>query len=154
MIRDKVVIINGAVGRLGRVFADSVLRNNGKVVIADIDIDETEKFREQLAKEYNKKNIFACYKDITLKESIEACIQLSKDHFGKIDAIVNNAYPRNKNYGRHFFDVDSGDFNHNLNMHLGGYFLACQLFSKFFIGQGYGNIINISSIYSTTFRNL
>ncbi|MDP2761387.1 MAG: oxidoreductase, partial [Sideroxyarcus sp.] len=63
------------------------------------------------------------------------------------DALVNNAYPRNKNYGRHFFDVEYADFCENLNLNLGGYFLTSQKLAGYFQKQGHGNIINISSIY-------
>ncbi len=34
-------------------------------------------------------------------------------------------------------------------MHLGGYFLVSQQFVRFFRGQGYGNILNMASIYGT-----
>ena len=67
--------------------------------------------------------------------------------YGKIDALVNNAYPRNSNYGKHFFDVSHKDFVENLGLNLGGYFTTSQVFSKYFKRQGYGNIVNISSIY-------
>ena len=61
--------------------------------------------------------------------------------------MVNAAYPRNKNYGRHFFDVEYEDFCENVSVHLGGYFLTSQQFAKYFAETGCGNIINISSVY-------
>ena len=67
--------------------------------------------------------------------------------YGKIDALVNNAYPRNENYGKHFMDVQKEDFDENVSMHLGGYFLMCQQFIEYFINQGCGDIVNIASIY-------
>jgi len=69
------------------------------------------------------------------------------NRYGKIDALVNNAYPRNKNYARDFFDVEYDDFVENLGLNLGGYFTTSQQFAKYFQKQSYGNIINISSIY-------
>jgi len=69
------------------------------------------------------------------------------EKYERIDALVNNAYPRNKNYARHFFDVEYDDFVENLGLNLGGYFTTSQQFSKYFQKQGYGNIVNISSIY-------
>jgi short-chain dehydrogenase/reductase SDR len=38
------------------------------------------------------------------------------------------------------------DFNDFLNLHLGGYFNISQNFIRYFLRQGHGNIINISSI--------
>jgi short-chain dehydrogenase/reductase SDR len=78
---------------------------------------------------------------------LEACIKYLYNKYKRIDALVNNAYPRNKHYGRHFFDVEYGDFIENLGLNLGGYFLASQQFAGYFKKQGYGNIINICSIY-------
>ena len=85
--------------------------------------------------------------DITSKISIQKCIDCVHEKYGRIDALVNNAYPKNNNYGRHFFDVEYDDFVENLGMNLGGCIIPSQLFSMYFQNQGYGNIINISSIY-------
>lgn len=46
-----------------------------------------------------------------------------------------------------FFDLEYEDFVENLGLNLGGYFTTSQQFAKYFQKQGYGNIINISSIY-------
>jgi NAD(P)-dependent dehydrogenase (short-subunit alcohol dehydrogenase family) len=85
--------------------------------------------------------------DITSKKSIQKAIEVIDSNFGKIDALVNNAYPKNKNYGRKFEDVQYEDFCENLNIHLGGYFLTIQTFAQYFKKQQYGNIITVSSIY-------
>ena len=39
------------------------------------------------------------------------------------------------------------DFVENIGLNLGGYFTTSQKFARYFQKQGYGNIINISSIY-------
>jgi len=85
--------------------------------------------------------------DITNIDSIQEFISSISGKFGKIDALINSAYPRNKNYGKHFFEVTYDDFCENVGMNLGGYFLTSQQFAKFFEKQGYGNIINLASIY-------
>jgi len=85
--------------------------------------------------------------DITDTNSIQKLITSISEKFGKIDALINSAYPRNKNYGKHFFEVTYDDFCENVGLNLGGYFLTSQQFAKFFYEQGYGNIINLASIY-------
>ena len=45
------------------------------------------------------------------------------------------------------FDVEYDDLCENINLNLGGYFLTTQIFCKFFKKQGFGNIVNLSSIY-------
>jgi NAD(P)-dependent dehydrogenase (short-subunit alcohol dehydrogenase family) len=88
--------------------------------------------------------------DVTDCKSIDAVISALSERYGHIDAVVNSAYPRNRNYGRKLEDVTYEDFCENLQLHLGGYFLVAQKFGLFFRTQGCGNIINISSIYGVT----
>lgn len=87
--------------------------------------------------------------DITDKASVNALIDKLKKRHGRIDAPVNNAYPRNASYGRKFEDVTYANFCENVGLHLGGYFLTAQQFSAFFRNQGNGNIVNMASIYGT-----
>ena len=102
---------------------------------------------EKTCNSFDNKNIIPAQIDITNKTSIEVLINSLTTQYGKIDALVNSAYPRNKNYGKHFFEVEYDDFCENIGMNLGGYFLTSQLFAKYFEKQGYGNIINLASIY-------
>lgn len=147
MLSNKVVVITGGAGLLGKEFIKAVIENDGIAVIADINSDIGNSAKETLSLEFNTQNIDFTELDITSKESLQQCINYLNTKYGKIDALVNNAYPRNKNYGKHFFDVAYDDFCQNTNLNLGGYFLASQQFANYFKEQGYGNIINISSIY-------
>lgn len=147
MLKDKVIVITGGAGLIGQEFVKAVVEQNGLAVIADINKEIGKKVKEQLSKELNTKNINFIKLDITSKDSLKKCIKKLNKKYEKIDALVNNAYPRNKNYARHFFDVEYNDFVENIGLNLGGYFTTSQQFAKYFKKQGYGNIINISSIY-------
>jgi len=147
MLKDKVVVITGGAGLIGKEFVKAVVENQGIAIIADINEELGLKVKESLSKELNSTNIDFVELDITSKDSLNNCIDFLNDKYQRIDALVNNAYPRNKNYGRHFFDVEYEDFIQNLGLNLGGYFTASQQFSQYFKKQGYGNIVNISSIY-------
>ena len=147
MLSNKIVVITGGAGLIGKEFVKAVIENNGTAIIADINEEIGMKIKEQLSHELKSENIDFIKLDITSKTSLSKCIDYLDAKYGQIDAIVNNAYPRNKNYGRHFFDVEYEDFVENIGLNLGGYFTTSQVFSKYFQKQGYGNIINISSIY-------
>lgn len=147
MLTDKVVVITGGAGLIGQAFVQAVVEHGGVAVIADNNRDTAMKVRSELSRNFNSENVDFVDLDITSKESLQAAIIFLDKKYRKIDALVNNAYPRNKNYGRHFFDVEYKDFCENINLNLGGYFLTSQQFALYFIDQGYGNIINISSIY-------
>jgi NAD(P)-dependent dehydrogenase (short-subunit alcohol dehydrogenase family) len=147
MLRDKVIIITGGAGLLGRSFVRCVAQQGGIAVISDINGKVGSKLLQDLQREdLNKEGIFVEV-DIASKKSIVSMIETLHTRYGKIDALVNNAYPRNQNYGRKFEDVTCDDFCQNVSMHLGGYFLASQQLSLYFKKQGYGSIINMASIY-------
>ncbi len=147
MLKDKVVVVTGGAGLIGQEFIKSIVENNGIAIIADINENLGLSIKEKISLELDTKRIDFIKLDITSKNSITNCISFVKKKYSKIDALVNNAYPRNKNYGQHFFDVSFNDFIENIGLNLGGYFLTSQQFAKFFYTQSYGNIINISSIY-------
>jgi len=147
MLKSKIVVITGGAGLIGQEFVKAVVEQNGIAIIADINEKLGNDVKDKLSKEKDTQNIDFVKLDITSKESLQNCIKYLDDKYKKIDALVNNAYPRNKNYGRHFFDVEYDDFTQNIGLNLGGYFTTSQQFAKYFQKQTYGNIINISSIY-------
>ena len=142
-IKDKVVVVTGGAGLLGKEFCQAIVTNGAIAIMAERELSVAKKAVEALGME----RIIPAQVDITDINSIQELITTISEKFGKIDALINSAYPRNKNYGNDFFEVTYNDFCENVGMNLGGYFLTSQQFAKFFYEQGYGNIINLSSIY-------
>ncbi len=124
-LKNKTVVITGGAGLIGSAFSKACSEHIANVVIVDIDAKKGHNLVKELKKETGNESII----------------------FKTIDVLVNNAYPRNKNYGRKFEDVTYEDFCENVNMHLGGYFLTTKEISKVMIKQNNGNIINMASIY-------
>lgn len=142
-IKDKVVVVTGGAGLLGKEFCQAIATNGAIAIMAERELLVAKKAVEALGME----RIIPAQIDITDINSIQELITTIPEKFGKIDALINSAYPRNKNYGNDFFEVTYNDFCENVGMNLGGYFLTSQQFAKFFYEQGYGNIINLASIY-------
>ena len=146
-LNDKVVIVTGGAGLIGSSIVEKICECGGIAVIADTDKKRASDVKADILKSNSGYKIEVIETDICNKKMLDENIRYVNSVFGRIDALINNAYPRNKNYGRKFEDVEYEDFCENVNLHLGGYFLTCQRFSEFFVTQGFGNIINISSIY-------
>ena len=146
-LKNKTVIITGGAGLIGSAFSRECARCNANVVVVDIDEKKGNELIEQIKKETENSNIMFQRCDITNTNDILGLIDMTLNKSEKIGALVNNAYPRNKNYGRKFEDVTYEDFCENVDMHLGGYFLITKEISKVMIKQNYGNIINMASIY-------
>jgi NAD(P)-dependent dehydrogenase (short-subunit alcohol dehydrogenase family) len=147
MLSEKVIVITGGAGLLGQEFSKTVMLNNGITVIADFDEVSGKQTAIQLKKQIPTGRVEFHPLNINDKSSILTLIGYLNKKYGKIDALVNNAYPRNKNFGKKFEEVTYEDFCENVNINLGGYFLTSQQFLIHFSKQGSGNIVNISSIY-------
>ena len=146
LLNNQVVVITGGAGLIGRQFSYAVAEHGGIAVIADRDTAAATRVAAEIA-DTHPCHAEAEMLDITDKASITRLIETLHERHGRIDAVVNNAYPRNRNYGRKFEEVAYEDFCENLGLHLGGYFLVAQQFSMYFSKQDGGNIINMASIY-------
>ena len=148
VLKAKLIVITGGAGVIGQSFARAIAENGGIAVVADIDFEAAKRIAGEIEQDCSGR-VEAAKLDITSKDSIGTLISDLKQRHGRIDAVINNAYPRNKNYGRKLEDVTYADFCENVDMHLGGYFLVAQKFCLAFKEQGSGNVINMSSIYGT-----
>jgi NAD(P)-dependent dehydrogenase (short-subunit alcohol dehydrogenase family) len=145
LLTGKVVVVTGGAGRLGQIFCRTIAGEGGIPVVADVAIEAATRIAQELRDQGHRAE--AIELDITRRESVEHLIAETQSRCGQIDAVVNNAYPRNANYGRRIEDVEYADFCENVSLHLGGYFLIAQKFALFFHQCGKGNIVNLSSIY-------
>ena len=133
-----IVIIGGA-GLIGRTFVTSCRDEGYKVIVFDLCDEKT----------WNGHDIeceLFVQVDINNPNSLAEAIRVVVNEYISIACVVNASYPKNKNYGTAPLDLNIEDFNQNINLHIGGYFLVMKIFSKLFIDQQYGNIINIASI--------
>ncbi len=142
-LHNKVIFIAGAGGLLGKEFTKACLNQGASIVAADI----SETALSQLQAELTHPLLSTTTVNISESDSIQKSIEFAIKKHKKIDAFVNTTYPRNKSYGTSLEKVTYSDFCENVNLQLGGYFLSMQQFSLFFKKQGYGNLINIASIY-------
>ena len=148
MILDKqVVLITGGAGLLGKAFAKAIVSQGGIAIIGELDRERGLCVRNELANSHGGDLVDFVELDITSESSMKNALSVIQKQHGKLDALVNNAYPRNANYGRKFFDVEYDDFCENVNMNVGGYFLASKVVAEYFSGRSSGNIVNIASIY-------
>ncbi|MDA9086074.1 oxidoreductase [Methylophilaceae bacterium] len=148
ILNNKVVVVTGGAGLLGKVFIKEILTSGGTAILTDIKISLAKDFIEEMKDKYPD-SFYAANMDITSMNSINSLIKIVSKKYGHIDCLVNNAYPKNKNYGKRIEDVTYKDFSNNLSTHVGGYFLTSQQFGIFFKNNKGGNIINMGSIYGT-----
>jgi NAD(P)-dependent dehydrogenase (short-subunit alcohol dehydrogenase family) len=147
MLSEKIIVVTGGAGLLGSSFCAAIAEQGGRAIIADINLENAERVAEEIKSTGGMAEIASI--DITNVVTVKALINSLHDSYGRIDAVVNNAYPRNANYGRKIEEVTYPDFCANTGSHLGGYFLVAQQFAIYFRTIGSGNIINMGSIYGS-----
>ena len=143
MLSDQIVFISGACGLIGKRFVETCLNAGASVIATDIDAVKL----NELSDEFSSAKLMLNTLDLTSPEDIGTVLKESVEHFGSVTALVNAAYPRNKQYGRRFFDVEYADFCENLDLNVGTTFSTSQIFAQYFQEQQQGNIINLGSIY-------
>jgi len=146
-IAGNVVVVTGGAGRIGRAFCAAIAREGGTAVIADTDTLGASRLAAELCSLHGSAAATVAGFDITCADQIDAAIVDLHTRFGRIDSVVNNAYPRNGRYGARVEDVNYADFIDNISRHIGGYFTTAQRFAAYFGRQGHGNIIFMGSIY-------
>lgn len=132
-IKDKVIVVTGGNGLLGKQMV-SIFRNQGAIVIA-ADIYFEEKGEDDFIVDITDEN--------SVKNGVAAIITKYK----RIDGWINNAYPRTNDWGAKFEKIPIESWRKNVDMHLNGYFLCCQVVLEEMKNQGFGSLINMSSIY-------
>ena len=132
-IKSKVIVVTGGNGLLGKQMVSTFRNHGATVVAADI------YFEEQSADDL--------IIDITDENSVNEGIAAIVKKYNRIDGWVNNAYPRTEDWGNKFEKIALESWRRNVDMHLNGYFLCCQVVLEQMKNQGFGSLVNMSSIY-------
>jgi NAD(P)-dependent dehydrogenase (short-subunit alcohol dehydrogenase family) len=133
-LNNKVVIVTGGSGLIGREILKAIKRHGGIAINADIGV-ETDLIKGNIK----------C--DITDEVSIQATVEKVMEQYGKIDGLVNNAYPRTKDWGVRFEDIPIESWKRNVDIQLNSSFIFCQKVLVQMKKQGSGAIVNVASQY-------
>ena len=138
--KDKVAVVTGGAGLIGAEIVKALASCGSTVYIADNDKANGKKFKKL-------SNIRFIDLDITNESSVKEVFTTVKRNSGRIDILVNSAYPRTKDWGVKFEEIPFKSWKTNLDNQLGGYFICCREAVKYMKQQKGGSIINIGSTY-------
>lgn len=151
-LTDKVIVITGACGLIGRAFCEAVAQFGGLLVVADIDASLPEKFAEELGKRYPQK-IKGFAVDVEQRGSVEALRDFVISGFGRIDGLVNGHQNKSHLKFEPFEQISDENWDKVVSVNLKGTFLTCQLLGSWMAGNGGGSIVNLPSTYSVVAPN-
>ncbi len=152
LITDKVVLITGGAGLLGRQYAGTVIEAGGIPVLLDINLDALKLTKKQLDEEYNKQTAEIYQTNITNKIELEKVRDEVILKHGHIDILINNAAnnpkmeTKTQNMSNSKFEFFSEEiWDADFSVGLKGAFFCTQIFGAHMAKQGSGVILNISS---------
>lgn len=133
ILKNKIVIITGGSGLLGKEFCSDVHNEGGVPINLDIEVSKSD-----------KNNIKT---DITSKKSIDKSIEKIISNYGEIHGLVNNAYPRTKDFGSKFEEMPIESWQKNFDFQLISHIYMTKKIIDVMKNQNFGSIVNIGSIY-------
>ena len=133
-LKDKIIIVTGGNGLLGKAIIERIKEEGAFCINFEIN----HKTNDDLS------NVLC---DITSQESMDNAMKLVIDRYHKIDGLVNNAYPRTKDWGNKFEDILFDSWKKNIDWQLNSYFYMSQQIAIQMAKQQSGSIVNIASMY-------
>lgn len=139
LLDGKVAIITGGAQGMGAMHAREFVHQGARVVIADLNGEGA----EALAKELGE-NFAAGFKlDVTSDASWRECIAFTKERFGPVNCLVNNA---GVGIFKPLAELTEQDMEMTFRVDEMGVFLGMKAVTEVMREIGGGSIVNISSV--------
>lgn len=133
MLQGRNIIVTGGNGLLGSEICRDIRANGGIAINFDVNhLEDTET------------NFIA---DITNPDSISNALDKAERKFGAIHGLVNNAYPRTKDWGTPFEELTYDSLRTNVNWQMNSYLIMCKSIIPFLRKISGGAVVNMTSIY-------
>lgn len=138
----KVAIVTGAASGLGHAIAKRYVEAGGRVVIADIKMEEAEKAARELG---GADRAIAVEMDVTNEDAVNAGVAKTVATFGTVDILVSNAGVQIVHPLEEF---SYAEWKKMLAIHLDGAFLTAKACLPHMYKQKSGSVIFMGSVHS------
>ncbi|TDO77432.1 NAD(P)-dependent dehydrogenase (short-subunit alcohol dehydrogenase family) [Flavobacterium chryseum] len=133
-LKNKIIIVTGGNGLLGKAIVERLISEGAFCINFEINHETND-------------DLSGVHCDITDSDSIDNALEIVLLKYKKIDGLVNNAYPRTKDWGNKFEDIEFNSWKQNVDWQLNSYFYLTQKVAIQMASQKTGSIINMASIY-------
>ena len=149
MLKDKVVVVTGAGGGIGRDFAHAMAASGASVVVNDVGASVSGEGKDagpaqKVVDEIKAKGgtAVANTDSVAEWEAANRIVKTAIDTFGRIDVVVNNAGILRD---RFFFNMSIEEWKAVIDVHLNGSFYVARAAAAYFKSQASGRYINMTS---------
>lgn len=139
-LQDRVAIVTGAGGGLGRCHALMLARQGAKVVVNDMNAANAERVAEEIIALGGE--AMSIPASVTDADQVVALVERTMAEWGRIDILVNNAgILRDKSFAK----MDLADFRLVVDVHLMGAVICTKAVWEIMRKQAYGRIVMTTS---------
>src|SRR5262245_31402837 len=139
-LQDQVALVTGAARGIGQACALALAHAGADIALGLRDVNTGGDLVREI--ESMGRRAWPIQMDVTRLDEIQAAIDSTVAHFGRLDILVNNAGLGPSNLAE---NVKEDDFDYTLAVNLKGTFFVSQAVGRIMIQQKYGRIINLSS---------
>jgi 3-oxoacyl-[acyl-carrier protein] reductase len=139
--KDRVAIVTGAARGIGKAIALCFIKEGARVALVDVEKERLRILSEEAENRGGQAIALSC--DITQSSEVRAMVDGVHKRFGRIDILVNNAGIIRRGT---IETVTEEDWDQVIAVNLKGTFNCCKAVVEIMKQQGYGKIVNISSI--------
>ena len=142
----KNVIVTGGAKGIGAVYARAFAAEGANVAVADILEHEGEALAKELGSQGDSKALFV-RADVTDDKSVDQMARRAADGLGGVDILVNNAAIYFELGAKKPFDeISVEEWERVMTVNVRGIWHCTKAVSPYMKQQGYGKIVNISSV--------
>lgn len=138
--KDKVVLITGAAGEIGKKTAQLFHRNGAKLILVDIN----KKALEDAIHELGLSKCLLVQADVSKEEEVKNYVDQAVEAYGRIDVFFNNAGIAGKL--AEITEVKTEDLEKTIDINIKGVFYGLKYVLQVMKKQNNGVVINTSSV--------
>lgn len=138
----KNAVVIGGAGGIGQAIAQGLAEAGARVAIASRNAESLQRAAREIAASCGLA-VGHHVVDAADEESVKALLANAIAEFGRVDILVN-AQGINEKFNAEDFPMDV--FHRLFDVNVAGVMMACKHFGKHMIANGYGKIVNVSSV--------
>jgi 3-oxoacyl-[acyl-carrier protein] reductase len=138
---ERMALVTGAGRGVGEAVAREIHAGGGRVAVSDVDQAVAQAVAASL--DPSGETAFALSLDVRRKADFQDALAAVAGKWDRVDIVVNNAgYAKRTPTA----EIEPEEFDEIVAINMRSVFLSCQIFSEHMKANGYGRIVNITSL--------
>ena len=142
-LQDRTAVITGASKGLGKAMALALAAEGARIALVSRDAEKLTAVAAEIAAAGGQAGVFPA--DVTNEEDVRRIERVVLALYPKVNILINNA---GVNVRKPVVDFTLEEWNRVMDTNVTAAFLMCRSFVPAMVGQGYGRILNMTSIMS------